>query len=212
MWYGLSEEEKKSLIRKSKEAYNKWRSSISDEEFYKKNVDCHRGHAIGRAIYSSKLNRGRKLSEEAKKHLSELNKGKKQSGYKVRKYSECGGTLLEEFESLVDAAKSIGINVDSLYGCDNFSGGGFYLEIERRKETKGYRWKKRLSRWNASICYNGKDYDLGCFKHEEAAHEMYLIAREKIENGTFLDWELNNKFDEKMKLYEKYGEKMRNLV
>jgi hypothetical protein len=53
---------------------------------------------------------------------------------------------------------------------------------------------------------------LGCFKHEEAAHEMYLIAKKKIEEGIFEEWEANNKFDTKLMLYRKYGEEMCNLI
>ena len=211
-WNNLSEEEKKSLIRKSKEAYNKWRSSISDEEFYKKNVDCHRGHSIKKAIDSSKLNKGRKCSEELKKYLSEINKGKNQSGHKVYKYSEGKTKLINEYNSIADAAISIGVKPETLSQRNNSNYKGFYWEIKRPNITNGYVWKKRLNRWNSRIRYNGKRYDLGCFKHEEAAHEMYLIAKEKIEEGIFLDWEVNNKIEDKIMLYEKYGEKMRNLV
>jgi len=211
-WKSLSTKERKALIEKFKEEYDKWRSSVSDEEFYRKVVDCHRGHSIGRAIYSSKLNRGRKRSEEIKKYLSEINKGKKQIGYKVFKYTENKYELIKEYDSILDAAKSIGVKTETLSKYSNCNYKGFYWEIAKPQEPKGYRWKKRLNRWNANISYKGKSYDLGCFKHEEAAHEIYLIAKKKIEEGCFEDWELNHKFDEKIRLYEKYGEKMRNLV
>lgn len=207
-WDKLSEEER----NKSKEWYNKWRSSVSDEEFYRRVVDCHRGHSIGRAIHSSKLNRGKNLSEEVKKHLSDINKGKNQIGYKVYKYSENKCELIKEYNSILEAAKSIGVKTETLSNYNNCNYKGFYWEIEKPQESKGYGWKKRINRWNAKIKYNGKSYDLGCFKHEEAAHEIYLIAKKKIEEGSFEDWELNHKFDDKIRLYEKYGEKMRNLV
>ena len=211
-WKGLSDENREVLIKKSKEGYNKWRSSVSDEEFYRKVVDCLRGHSIGRAIHSSKLNRGRKRSEETKRHLSEVNKGKKQIGYKVCKYSENKSELIKEYDSILEAAKSIGVKTETLSKHNNCNYKSFYWEIKKPQGVKGYSWKKRLGRWNAGIKYNGKSYDLGCFKHEEAAHEIYLIAKKKIEEGCFEDWELNHKFDEKIRLYEKYGEKMRNLI
>lgn len=210
-WKGLSNENREVLIKKSKEGYNKWRSSVSDEEFSRRVVDCHRGHSIGRAIHSSKLNRGKNRSEEVKKHLSDINKGKKQIGYKVYKYSENKCELIKEYNSILDAAKSIGVNTETLSNHNNCIYKGFYWEIEKPQEPKGYGWKKRIKRWNAKIGYNGKSYDLGCFKHKEAAHEIYLIAKKKIEEGIFEDWELNHKFDDKIRLYEKYGEKMRNL-
>jgi len=211
-WKSLSTKERKVLIEKSKEEYDKWRSSVSDEEFYRKVVDCHRGHSIGRAIHSSKLNRGRKRSEEIKKYLSEINKGKKQIGYKVFKYSENKCELIKEYDSILEAAKSIGVKTETLSKHNNCNYKNFYWEIKKPQGVKGYSWNKRLGRWNAGIKYNGKSYDLGCFKHEEAAHEIYLIAKKKIEEGSFEDWELNHKFDDKIRLYEKYGEKMRNLI
>ena len=214
-WDNLSEEEKKLHINKSMEKYNKWRSSLSDEEFEelkKKMVDCHRGHAIGRAMQSSKLNRGRNLSEDGKKHLSELYKGIKHGGCKVCKYSEDKRELIEKFESIINAADSIGVKPETLSQWNNCNYKGFYWEIEKPQNVKGYRWYKRINRWNAKIQYNKRYYDLGCFKHEEAAHEMYLIAKKKIEEGIFEEWEANSKFDTKLMLYRKYGEEMCNLI
>jgi hypothetical protein len=212
VWDNLSDEEKDSLIKKSKEKYDRWRSSISDEEFRKKVVDCHRGHSIKKAMDSSKLNRGRKRSEELKKYLSEINKGKNQTGYKVYKYSEDRNKLIEQFDSITSASASIGVKPETLSMKNNSSYKGFYWEIKKQNMTKGYVWKKRINRWNSRIKYNMKKYDLGCFKHEEAAHEMYLIAKKKIEEGIFLEWELNHKIEDKINLYKKYGEKMRNLA
>lgn len=211
-WNILSNENKEVLIKKSKEGYNKWRSSVSDVEFYRRVVDCHRGHSIGRAIHSSKLNRGKNRSEEVKKRLSSINKGKNQIGYKVYKYSENKCELIKEYNSILEAAQSIGVSTETLSKHNNCNYQGFYWEIEKPQEPKGYRWKKRIKRWCAKIGYNGKSYDLGCFKHEEAAHEIYLIAKKKIEEGSFEDWELNHKFNDKIRLYEKYGEIMRNLI
>ena len=214
-WDKLSEGNKEEIINRAKEKYNEWRSSLSDEEFdkiKKKMVDCHMGHAIGRAIQSSKLNRDRKFSEDAKKRLSELYKGIKRGGFKVYKYSEDKGELIEEFDSIVNAANSIGVKQETLSKWNNHNYKGFYWEIEKPQDIKGYSWDKRLNRWNAKIGYNKKSYDLGCFKHKEAAHEMYLIAKKKIEEGLFEEWEVNNKFDTKLVLYRKYGEEVRNLV
>lgn len=221
-WENLSEEEKKEHIEKSKLNYIKWRSSISEEEYKiikEKIVNGSKGlsmgHSISRAIESSKLNRGRRRSEELKKHLSEINKGTNQNGYEVCKYYENKEGLIEKYSSISMAAKSIGVLPKTLSRWNNCNYKGFYWEIkssQNLQEAKGYKWKKRIKRWNAKIGYNGKSYDLGCFKHEEAAHEIYLIAKKKIEEGSFEDWELNHKFDDKIRLYEKYGEKMRNLI
>ena len=215
LWNDFSDKKKDEIINRSKEKYNKWRSSLSDEEFEKikkKMGSGQRGHAIGRAIQSSKLNRGRKLSEDTKKCLSELYKGIKHGGCKVCKYSENKGELIEEFNSIINAANSIGVKQETLSQWNNRNYKGFYWEIEKPKDIKGYRWYKRLNRWNAKIGYNKKTYDLGCFKHEEAAHEMYLIAKKKIEEGVFEEWEANNKFDTKLMLYRKYGEEVHNLL
>ena len=214
-WEKLCDEEKNNLIRKSRLGYNRWRSSISDEEFREmvvKMAEVHTGHAVGRSIQSSKLNKGRKIPEKLKNHLSNINKGKKQGGCKVYKYSEGKTKLIETYNSITDASSSIGVKPETLSKWKNRNYKGFYWEIEKSQEIKGYKWKKRLNRWNANIKYKGKYYDLGCFKYEEAAHEMYLIAKKKIAEGVFEDWEANHKFNDKVKLYEKYGEKMINMA
>ena len=44
----------------------------------------------------------------------------------------------------------------------------------------GVCWNKRISRWKARICSNGKRINLGHFKTAEEAHLAYLTAKRKI--------------------------------
>jgi len=54
----------------------------------------------------------------------------------------------------------------------------------RRAQTRsgllGVCWNKRISRWKARICNNGKRINLGHFKTAEGAHAAYMRAKRKL--------------------------------
>lgn len=50
---------------------------------------------------------------------------------------------------------------------------------------------------------------MGYFKEKDAAIEFRKIGLEKIENGVFVEW-YSNRYDDKVKMYKKYGEKILN--
>lgn len=52
--------------------------------------------------------------------------------------------------------------------------------LREGKLTGTYKLKKRTNLWRAYIKVNRKEYHLGYFKSEQAAHEAYLIAKSKL--------------------------------
>lgn len=47
-----------------------------------------------------------------------------------------------------------------------------------RTTAKGYYWKKKLQKWESSICINKKNVYLGVFNTEQEARNAYLAAKE----------------------------------
>ncbi len=67
--------------------------------------------------------------------------------------------------------------------------GSFDPITYRKKHTskyKGVYYYSKRNVWASQIKINGKNYGLGYHKTEEDAHNAYLLAKEQISNGTFL--------------------------
>jgi group I intron endonuclease len=224
-WNNLSEEEKELNKKKSSEYWNNL--SEEEKEKHKKKclynwenmpkeskermINCHRGHAILRSMYSSKINKGRKLPPKSDEYKQKLSKsvGEKY-GYKVIKYSENKSIKIKEYNTLSEASKDNNIKACALSVHKNSVYKGFYWEVIPPKFEEdrivGVSWCKRLNRWRCK--FSGKD--LGYFKNKEAAIELLETAKEKKEEGVFEEW-CEDIFSHKIALYKKYGEEMRNL-
>lgn len=71
-WNNLSDEEKNKIISKSKEKYDKWCKSLTEEErmkYTKSSLGLHRGHSISHSINSSNAKKGLKRLEETKEKI-----------------------------------------------------------------------------------------------------------------------------------------------
>jgi hypothetical protein len=50
----------------------------------------------------------------------------------------------------------------------------------RNKDCKGYHWYKRMKKWKAEYCLNGKIHHIGYYKTEQEAREAYLNATKHL--------------------------------
>lgn len=122
------------------------------------------------------------------------------------------GNIVETYNSIREAASKNGVyNYGITRACKGIlkTCKGYkwkYLnEYDDSKPHKGYFWFKKLNRWCTKIKYKQKSYTLGYFKNEETASEMYKLAKEKVQEGVFLEW-VKNKINEKYKLMKMMGE------
>lgn len=216
-WYSLNKKEKEKLIGKSKIKYKEWCNSLSEEELIKKrkaSLGTYRGHHIKRNLNSSKINKGRNHTEEFKEKLRKKNKEKPivTSAKTVEKYTKDKSTLLETFNTIIDASKSVCVNPDT-FSKNIKNKNGFYKDFywvikdshKINKYPSGCLWDKRIQRWRSRI----GDTHLGSYKTVEAASEIYQIAKKKKEEGIFDEW-YKDIFEHKLAMYEKYGEKIYN--
>ena len=133
------------------------------------------------------------------------------SARKVAKLDD-DGNILEVYDSIIEAtnknnAYKYGITracKGKLKTCKGYKW-KYIDEYDDEKPHKGYYWHKKLKRWCTKIKFKQKTYTLGYFKNEETASEMYKLAKEKVEEGVFLEW-VENKIQEKYELMKKMGE------
>lgn len=194
-WENYSEKEKKKVVEHLKKGTNEYHNGN------KNHVKIEISLAISKK--QKQWHKNNKARNCAPKTLT--------SSRKVAKLDD-DGNILEIYNSIKEATEK---NNAYTYGITRACKGilktckGYkwkYLdEYNDDKPHKGYYWFKTLKRWCAKIKYKQKSYTLGYFKNEETASEMYKLAKEKVQEGTFLNW-IENKIQEKYKIMKKMGE------
>ena len=216
-WNNLSDEEKKEHIEKSKEKYDKWCKSLTEEErikYTKSSLGLHRGHSSSRSQKSSEYKKGTSISEKTKKKIKEKLIGCSPSMYKyVYKYSKNKSELIETYNSISEAAKSMDMKPETLVKHNKTIYKGFYWEIsETQKNTnnpEGCYFIPRINRWRSTIYYKGEKRLLGHFETPQAASAIREMAKQKKEEGIFDEW-YENIHSHKIEIFKKFGEKTCN--
>lgn len=192
-WNSLTDVEKEKWRKKGIDLWN----SLSDEEktrrgklniFYGKHQNSENNEI------SRKLKTGKIKSEETKEKIRQSVLKRKHlvdDRKKVYQINPTNGSVINIYNSLTDAEQN-GWSIKSIK--TSFRTGkiysGYIWKIDetthKAKEPKGYFWYWKLKKFKSRITYMGKKYNLGFFKNEIAAHEMYKLACANKEN--FLEW------------------------
>ena len=194
-WESYSKEEKNKVVERLRKG---------STEYHKKNNN-HVKIEVALAI-------SKKQKEYHKKHNpTNCTTKTLASSRKVAKLDN-NGNIIEVYNSIKEATdKNNAYNYGITRACKGIikTCKGYkwkYLEEQNdNKEHKGYYWFKPLNRWCTKIKHKQKSYTLGYFKNEETASEMYKLAKEKIQEGVFLEW-VENKIQEKYAIMKKMGE------
>lgn len=190
-WNSLSDKEKKEHKEKSKYWLNKNLNSDVCTKIREKHIG---------------LTKSEKTKDKIRKSLLSQNLGKP-----VKQF-DLDGNLIKEYASISEAAKLNCLKERGIVRCARGlqkKSKGYVWKFSneedkavRKRENKGYYFHKRLNKYKSRLRINGKEYNLGFYRNENAASAIYKLALKNKDNIDEWFKNIENEKQNIIKLYD----------